>query len=323
MQKVLARRLKGLVPESQTGIERLIDKKRASYDLQVELDRKKQEHAVKMAQFKVKADELEQKNLENQQEVLSKDKFVRDNWNKRQREEERLNQEIKALESKQKDLNDLLEEQEKLKQREDEIKTQLAAALPYKHYLDSVFEAAPEMISGASLNEVQGIVNKYQTLKEWRGTLQVRLLRSKKELIRLRDAISIYDESSTNSSVEIDYQIKCIAQAQEASFKEFGRERHMQETMATAQRQKAQEAAVVRLTIENMYQKALEAQKNLLERRISRETKDQPSMTLLEKFQKTKDLISDMIYIEENIKERQANPQGTQSYRKGLLAGLK
>ena len=43
--------------------------------------------------------------------------------------------------------------------------------------------------------------------------------------------------------------------------------------------------------------------------------------TLLEKFNKTKDLISDMIYIEEN-KNRNNNQPGN-GYRKSLLVGLK
>ena len=315
MQKVLARRLKGLVPDSQTGLERLIDKKRASYDLQEELDRKKRDHKTKMEQFENKARDLEKKNLENQKEVIEKDRFVRDNWNNRQREEERLNQGEKNLEIKKLELAERLKQKADLEKSEKEIDAQLKAASPYKEYLDKVFEAAPEMISGASLNEVQGIVNKYQTLKEWRGTLQVRLLRSKKELMRLRDAISVYDESSTNSSVEIDYQIKNIAQEQEKSFKDFGRARHDQETKSIAQRQKAQEAAIVRLTIENMYQKAKKVSKELFNRN------QEDVKTLLEKFNKTKDLISDMIYIEEN-KNRNSNQQGN-GYRKGLLSNLK
>ena len=52
MERVLARRLVSLVPESKTGLERLIDKKKISYDLQVELDQKKEEHAMKMKAYK-------------------------------------------------------------------------------------------------------------------------------------------------------------------------------------------------------------------------------------------------------------------------------
>lgn len=303
MQRVLARRLLGLVPESKTGLERLIDKKRASYDLQVELDAKKQQHAIKMAQFKAKAEELGQRNLENQQEVVSKDKYVRDNWNKRQREEERLMQEEKALEGKLKDLSDLNAEHSRLIEREKEIKAQLAAALPYKTYLDSVFEAAPELVSGSGLNEVQGIVNKYETLKEWRSALQVRLLRSKRELMRLRDAISVYDESSANSAVEIDYQIKCIQEAQDASFKEFGRERHAQETMAIQNRAKARDAALVRLTIDNMFQKAKAVTKTI----FRKSTED--ATTLAEKFKLIQNLISDMIDIEQAARTRGGLPK--------------
>jgi len=298
MQKVLARRLLGLVPESKSGLERLIDKKRASYDLQVELDSKKQQHTLKMAQFKAKAEELEHKNLDNQREVVEKDRYVRDNWNKRQREEERLMQEERALQSKQKDLDELMVEHDRLIARESEIKAQLTATLPYKNYLDSVFQAAPEMVSSSSLNEVQGIVTKYQTLKEWRGTLQVRLLRSKKELQKLRDAISVYDESSTNTAVEIDYQLKCIAQAQEASFKEFGRERHHQEITAIQHKAKAKEAAIIRLTIDNMYQKAQEVSGKFFKKPSN------SAQTLVEKFEVIKNLISDMIEIEQATRNK-------------------
>ena len=308
MQKVLARRLLDSIPEGKTSLEKLIESKKKSYDLQVELDTKKQQHALKMLQFKNKAEELEQKNLENQQEVVSKDRYVRDNWNKRQREEERLMQEEKALQAKQKDLDDLMAEHDRLIQREAEIKTQLTATLPYKNYLDSVFEAAPEMVSTSSLNEVQGIVTKYKTLKEWRGTLQVRLLRSKKELQKLRDAIKVYDESSTNTAVEIDYQLKCIAQAQESSFKEFGRERHHQETIAIQHKNKAKEAATIRLTIENMFQKAQYVSNNKFFKPVSK------ANNLLEKFEIIKNLISDMIEIEQATKNR--NSPSKNSYQK-------
>ncbi|KAI5487874.1 DUF4200 domain family [Trichomonas vaginalis G3] len=315
MQRVLARRLKGLVPESQTGLERLIDKKRASYDLQVELDRKKQEHAMKMRQFKARAEELEQMNLDNQKEVVSKDKFIRDNCNKRQRYEESLMSEEVALAGKQVELNDLIAEMEKLKQHEVEIKTKLQAALPYKKYLDSVFERSPEIVSGSAQSEVQGIVNKYNTLKEWRGTLQVRLVRSKRELMRLRDSMSVYDESSTNSVVEIDYQIKRIAQEQEASFKEFGRERHLQETMSNQQRDKAREAALIRLTIENIYQKTCKFSELLFGRKIEQVS------NLTDKFSKTRDFISDLLYVDENIKSRQNGDKEKTQTRRGLLHG--
>ena len=299
MQRVLARRLLGLVPESKTGLERLIDKKRQSYELQVDLDQKKQQHAIKMAQFKAKAEELERKNLENQEEVVSKDQYVCDNWNKRQREEERLQSEVKLLQTKQQELAHLVEEHEKLVKQKDEIEEQLQASLPYKDYLDSVFEAAPEMVSNGNINEVQGIVMKYKTLCEWRGTLQVRLLRSKQELQKLREAMALYDESSTNACVEIDYQIKCIAQAEEDSFKDFGRQRHQQETMANNNRVKAEEAAVIRLAIDNMYQKVKKGLLSKYRRRDGDVTK------LIDKFNFIKNQIWDMVEIEQQTKNCQ------------------
>jgi hypothetical protein len=293
MQRVLARRLTGLVPESKTGLERLIDKKRQSYDLQVELDAKKQQHAIKMAQFRAKAEELERRNLENQEEVISKDRYIRDNSNKRQREEERLMSEEKLLQNKEEELAHLMQEHDKLTQQKSEIEDQLKASLPYKEYLDSVFDAAPEMVSNGSINEVQGIVMKHKTLTEWRGTLHLRLLRSKQELQKLREAMTLYDESSTNCAVEIDYQIKRIAQAEEESFRAFGRQRHQQETQANQNRAKAEEAAVIRLAIDNMYQKAVNGVMSRFRRR------DVEANTLIEKFNFIKNLIQDMVEIEQ------------------------
>jgi hypothetical protein len=46
----------------------------------------------------------------------------------------------------------------------------------------------------------------------------------------------------------MDWQMKCIAQAEEESFKAFGRQRHQQETQANQTRAKAAEAAMVRLS---------------------------------------------------------------------------
>jgi hypothetical protein len=299
MQRVLARRLLGLVPESKTGLERLIDKKRQSYDLQVELDKKKQQHAIKMAQFRAKAEELERKNLENQEEVISKDRYIRDNSTKRQHQEERLMSEDKLLQNKEEELSRLMEEHEVLTQQKAEIEAQLKASLPYKEYLDSVFEAAPEMVSNGSINEVQWIVMKHKTMTEWRGTLQVRLMRSKQELQKLREAMALYDESSTNCSVEIDYQIKCISQAEEESFRAFGRQRHQQETQANQTRAKAEEAAVIRLAIDNMYQKALRGLMSKYRRRDGEATR------LIDKFNYIKNLIQDMVEIEASTRNQQ------------------
>lgn len=306
MQRVLARRLQGLVPESKTGLERLIDKKRQSYDLQVELDQKKDQHNTKMKQFRAKAEELERRNLENQQSVVANDQYVRDNWNKRQREEERLLSEEKLLQTKQAELDELNEELKNLTEQEAAIKAQLEETLPYKAYLDAVYEAAPDIAGGGSLNEVQGIVQKYRTMKTWRGTLQVRLMRSKEELRRLRDAIALYDESSTSSTVEIDFQIKKIAQAQEDAFKAFGRQRHEQESHATQSRARAEEAAVIRLTIENMFNKATAVTATRLKKRT-----EVKATTLLEKFRFVANLITDMIEIEEAT--RAYNQQQTRS----------
>ncbi|EAY05725.1 hypothetical protein TVAG_100480 [Trichomonas vaginalis G3] len=296
MERVLARRLVSLVPESQTGLERLIDKKKKSYDLQLELDAKKRDHELKMKRYKAKAEEIEERNLENQREVVANDAYVRDNCNKRMREEERLNLEKKAVESKQKELEKLKEELEELNHHEEEIKTQLETTLPYKSYLDTVYDAAPELFSRSGVSEVQGIVNKYETLKEWRGTLQVRLQRSKKELQKLQDAIKMYDESSTSSTVEIDYQIKKISQAQDAAFKEFGHERHSQELVAIQSRLKGQECALIRLSIDNMYKIVSDINEKTFLRG------ERQAKTLEEKFDQIAIVIGDMLDIRNSTK---------------------
>lgn len=300
MQRVLARRLLNLVPENKSGLERLIDKKRESYDLQTELDNKKIEHKTKMRQYEKKAEELEQKNLENQQRVVDNDQYILDNWNKRQREEERLKSEITLVDQKKAELNTLKEELERLTKEEAKIKKDLEECLPYKTYLDAVFEAAPEMVSSGSSNEVQGIVQKYKTMKEWRATLQVRLMRSKKELTKLREAVSIYDESSSNFACEIDYQIKCIAQMQDDAFKAFGRQRHEQEGQARQNRIKAEEAAVVRLAIENMFNKACNIEISKFRKKESK------SDSLVEKFLFVQNLVTDLIDIEKTCRKNEA-----------------
>jgi hypothetical protein len=312
MQRVLARRLLGLVPESKTGLERLIDKKRQSYDLQVELDSKKQQHVTKMAQFRAKAEDLERKNLENQEEVISKDRYIRDNSTKRQHQEERLQSEEKLLKSKEEELAVLMEDHQQLTTQKVEIEAHLKAALPYKEYLDSVFDAAPEIVSNGSVNEVQGIVMKHKTMTEWRGKLQVRLMRSKQELQKLRDAMAIYDESSANCCVEMDYQIKCIAQAEEESFRAFGRQRHQQETQANQTRAKAEEAAVIRLAIDNMYQKALKGLMSKYRR------KDGEASKLIDKFNYIRNLIQDMVQIEEFTRNPQSARLGTKQESKTM-----
>jgi hypothetical protein len=253
-----------------------------------------------MAQFRARAEELERKNLENQKEVIGKDQYIRDNSTKRQHQEERLMSEDKLLQNKEEELAHLMEEHEVLTRQKAEIEDQLKASLPYKEYLDSVFEAAPEMVSNGSINEVQGIVMKHKTMTEWRGTLQVRLMRSKQELQKLREAMALYDESSTNCSVEIDYQIKCISQAEEESFRAFGRQRHQQETQANQTRAKAEEAAVIRLAIDNMYQKALRGLMSKYRRRDSEATR------LIDKFNYIKNLIQDMVEIEESTRNQPA-----------------
>jgi hypothetical protein len=206
--------------------------------------------------------------------------------------------EEKLLQNKEEELAHLMEEHEVLTRQKAEIEAQLKASLPYKEYLDSVFEAAPEMVSNGSINEVQGIVMKHKTMTEWRGTLQVRLMRSKQELQKLREAMALYDESSTNCSVEIDYQIKCISQAEEESFRAFGRQRHQQETQANQTRAKAEEAAVIRLAIDNMYQKALRGLMSKYRRRDSEATR------LIDKFNYIKNLIQDMVEIEESTRNQ-------------------
>jgi hypothetical protein len=203
-----------------------------------------------------------------------------------------LQSEEKLLQNKEEELSHLVEEHERLTQQKAEIEVQLKASLPYKEYLDSVFDAAPEMVSNGSINEVQGIVMKHKTMTEWRGRLQVRLARSKEELQKLRDAMQMYDESSMNCSVELDYQIKCIAQAEADSFRAFGRQRHQQETQANQVRVKAEEAAVIRLAIDNMYQKALKGLMSKYRRR------DGEAVKLIDKFNYIRNLILDMDEIE-------------------------
>jgi hypothetical protein len=57
-----------------------------------------------MAQFRAKAEELERKNLENQEEILTKDRYIRDVSAKREHQEERFLSEEQLLQNKEKEL---------------------------------------------------------------------------------------------------------------------------------------------------------------------------------------------------------------------------
>jgi hypothetical protein len=85
---------------------------------------------------------------------------------------------------------------------------QLKVLLPHKEDVNFVLDAVPEIVSKESISDAHGIVMKHRR-RWWCIRLQIRLGWSKEGLW---DAMQLSDESLMNCSVEIDDQIKCIAQ---------------------------------------------------------------------------------------------------------------
>jgi len=137
---------------------RLLEKRRQMFEVQEALDAQKEEFQRREATFKRREEMLKKKDLALQESLIRFNKFLQENDSKRNRAEKKRADEAKQKTGKEAEIERLVKEVEKQKQKRGEMETEVRKMSRYQAYLDFVLEMEEDW------PEIADLLSRYATL---------------------------------------------------------------------------------------------------------------------------------------------------------------
>lgn len=138
---------------------RLLEKRRHMFEVQEALDAQKDEFQRKEATFKRREEMLKAKDLALQESLIKFNKFLQENDSKRNRAEKKRVDESRQKALKEHEIERLLAEVEKQKEKRSQMEEEVKKMSQYQTYLDEVLEAEEEYA------EITELLSRYETLQ--------------------------------------------------------------------------------------------------------------------------------------------------------------
>ncbi|XP_078418330.1 coiled-coil domain-containing protein 42 homolog isoform X3 [Cetorhinus maximus] len=178
----------------------LVLKKEVEVDqVNAELEAKRQEFFQRMEAITQRRAEFERKEQVNRERALKFDKFLRDNEAKRRRAIKKYQFEVKENGVKKKELQDLLQQFEEMKVRQQKLQRAVSKCKVYEDYLLKVIDNLPEnYLEYSAESMVMCIIRKHETLGATNETLINNLSRLSDEVEqRQHDSETLRQEYDT------------------------------------------------------------------------------------------------------------------------------
>lgn len=141
-----------------TPATRLLEKRREMAEVEQALAAQKEEFQMKMESLQQRREELERKEYSLKESLLKFDKFLKENDSKRARALKKAADERDAKRGKDKEIERLEEDIENLSKRKEKMARKLEKYSCYQKYLDRVLEVSEEF------HEIREITARYDTL---------------------------------------------------------------------------------------------------------------------------------------------------------------
>ncbi|OMJ83422.1 hypothetical protein SteCoe_15642 [Stentor coeruleus] len=136
--------LKQLKMDTVSPATRLLDKRRLMYQVQEAFERQKEEEARRLEMFNNKEEELRARDLAVQEKFVEFSKVINENEAKMQRANNRIAEEKKAIEAKEKRKKELEEKVSELKSKAATLEKSVTAMKAYEEFLENVRAKNPE-----------------------------------------------------------------------------------------------------------------------------------------------------------------------------------
>ncbi|KAL5477714.1 hypothetical protein EMCRGX_G024549 [Ephydatia muelleri] len=175
-----------------TPATRLLEKKREMAEVEQALAAQKEEFQMKMETLQQRRDELQRKEQKLKESLLKFDKFLKENDLKRARALKKAKNEQDLCRQKDREIEKLVQEIEELNVTGRKQKSKLKKYTIYRQFLEKVVEQSDEF------DETQEIISRYETLKQTREDLLDREHRNQDSIETERTDLIKFTEERTN-----------------------------------------------------------------------------------------------------------------------------
>ena len=141
-----------------TPATRLLEKRREMAEVEQALGAQKEEFQMKMESLQQRREELERKEYQLKESLLKFDKFLKENDSKRARALKKASDERDARRGKDREIERLAEDIEVLTKKKEKMQKKLEKYSTFQRYLDKVLEVSEEF------HEIREITARYDTL---------------------------------------------------------------------------------------------------------------------------------------------------------------
>lgn len=190
-----------LVLDHVSPATRLLEKRRQMFEVQEALEAQKQDFNRKEEVFKRREEALKLKDLELQESLIRFSKFLQENDSKRARAEKKAADEIKARMLKEKEIEQLSEVLEQLRNEKERIHEVLEKNMRYQHFLESVLEVADEY------QEVSDLLLRHATLLATNTDLKEHQRKCGELAEKIRAELQIYIKQKTDEILNLNNEV--------------------------------------------------------------------------------------------------------------------
>mmetsp|Transcript_16631 Transcript_16631/g.28553 ORF Transcript_16631/g.28553 Transcript_16631/m.28553 type:complete len:325 (+) Transcript_16631:114-1088(+) len=190
-----------LVLDHVSPATRLLEKRRQMFEVQEALEAQKQEFNRKEEVFKRREEALKLKDLELQESLIRFSKFLQENDSKRARAEKKAADEVKLRLLKEKEIEQLSEVLEELRQEKERIHDVLEKNMRYQHYLESVLEVADEY------QEVSDLLLRHATLRATNADLKDHQRKCSELAEKTRSELAAYVKAKSDEILALNNQV--------------------------------------------------------------------------------------------------------------------
>ncbi|XP_078090406.1 uncharacterized protein CCDC197 isoform X2 [Mustelus asterias] len=198
-----------LASDRKTPQTTLVLKKEVEVDqVNAELEEKRQEFFQRMEAVAQRRVEFEKKEQVNRERALKFDKFLKDNEAKRWRAIKKYQLEVKENAVKRKELQDLLQQFEEMKARQQKLQRMVSKYKAYEDYLLKVIDDLPEnYLEYSSESMVMSIIRKHETLGTTNETLINNLGRLSDELEQCQHNLETLRQEFDTTKLMVNSQL--------------------------------------------------------------------------------------------------------------------
>lgn len=234
--------------ENLTPATRLLEKRREMAEVEHSLTAEKEEFQMKMESLSQRKQELERKEIQLKESVVKFDKFLKENDAKLSRAVKKAEDERELQKSKQKEIERLNEEIRSLSKLKDKLSKKVVKYSAFNKYLEHSVEHADEF------QEIREIIDRYETLTaNLKDLLEIE--KENEEIMNSkRKNLNIYEEEKNNEILSMNNRLAQLQseldEAQNTKVEAENVWNHIQTTAAG----KTLLIGETRMAIRNLYQ---------------------------------------------------------------------